>query len=132
MLGLKLGSNPKGRDTIPSMLHEGESVMTTDETNKYYGALKAMRENKFHQLYIPVDRILKADLPAAINVGSHVRKLKNVETDVHVMQLLKVEISGMKEEISFVGDYIKQGNTERVRGNNKLISTIEKNRTDGY
>jgi hypothetical protein len=48
------------------------------------------------------------------------------------MQLLKVEISGMKEEISFVGDYIKQGNTERVRGNNKLISTIEKNRTDGY
>jgi hypothetical protein len=132
VLRLPLGNNPKGRDTIPSMLNEGESVMTTDETNKYYGALKAMRENKFHQLYIPVDRILKADLPAAINVGSHVRKLKNVETDVHVMQLLKVEISGMKEEISFVGDYIKQGNTERVRGNNKLISTIEKNRTDGY
>jgi len=132
VLGLKLGNNPKGRDTIPSMLNEGESVMTTDETNKYYGALKAMRENKFHQLYIPVGRMLKPDLPAAINVGAHVRKLKNIDTDVQVMQLLKVEISGMKEEISFVGEYIKKGNTDRVRGNNKLISTIDKNRTDGY
>jgi len=132
VLGLKLGNNPKGRDTIPSMLNEGESVMTTEETRKYYGALKAMRENKFHQLYIPVGRMLKPDLPAAINVGAHVRKLKSVDTDVQVMQLLKVEISGMKEEISFVGEYIKQGNTDRVRGNNKLISTIDKNRTDGY
>mgnify|MGYP001021251945 CR=1 FL=1 len=132
VLGLKLGNNPKGRDTIPSMLHEGESVMTSDETSKYYQALKAMRENKFHNLYIPVDRMLKPDLPAAINVGNHVQRLKSVDSDVQVMQLLKVEISGMKEEISYVGEYIKQGNTERVRGNNKLISTIENNKTDGY
>ena len=87
---------------------------------------------KFHNLYIPVDRMLKPDLPAAINVGNHVQRLKSVDSDVQVMQLLKVEISGMKEEISYVGEYIKQGNTERVRGNNKLISTIENNKTDGY
>jgi len=133
VLGLKLGNNPKGRDTIPAMLNEGESVMTTDETSKYYKELKAMRDNKFHQLYIPISKLLKPDFPVALNVGSHLRKMKgNTGNEIEVMQELRAEFADMKTEFSFLGSYIKQGNTERVRGNNKLIKTIEKTKENGY
>lgn len=133
VLGLKLGNNPKGRDTIPSMLNEGESVMTTEETNKHFSVLKAIRDNKFEQMYIPVSKLLKADLPVALNVGSHLRKMKgNTGNEIEVMQELKAEFSDMKTEFNFLGTYIKQGNTERVRGNTRLVDTIEKTSKKDY
>lgn len=49
VIDLPLGTNKKGRDTIPAMLHEGESVMTADETKKHKPLFKAIRENKYER-----------------------------------------------------------------------------------
>ena len=43
VIDLPLGNNKRGRDTIPAMLHEGESVMTADETKRFKPILLAMR-----------------------------------------------------------------------------------------
>ena len=47
IIDLPLGNNPKGDDTIPAMLHEGESVMTAEETKKHKSLFKAIRGNKY-------------------------------------------------------------------------------------
>lgn len=47
VIDLPLGNNPKGDDTIPAMLHEGESVMTAEETKKHKSLFKAIRGNKY-------------------------------------------------------------------------------------
>jgi len=44
------GNNPRGRDTIPAMLNEGERVITTDTNNKYWDVLSAVHKNR-----IPAD-----------------------------------------------------------------------------
>lgn len=47
---LERGNNPRGRDTIPAMLNEGERVITTDTNNKYWDVLSAVHNNR-----IPAD-----------------------------------------------------------------------------
>lgn len=47
---LNRGNNPKGRDTIPAMLNEGERVITTDTNAKYWDVLSAVHNNR-----IPAD-----------------------------------------------------------------------------
>lgn len=133
VLRLPLGNNPKGRDTIPAMLHEGESVMTASETDKYYSQLKAMKENKFHKLYIPVEKIMSSDIPKPLNVGAFISSLNNKQSEISVMNLLKVQMFGMREEFSYIGNYIKQGNSERIRGNDRIVTTlIKKMSKNGY
>ena len=43
---LERGNNPRGRDTIPAMLNEGERVITTDTNNKYWDVLSAVHNNR--------------------------------------------------------------------------------------
>jgi hypothetical protein len=38
-----LGNNPKGRDTIPANLHEGEAVIQADKNAKYAPTVRAIR-----------------------------------------------------------------------------------------
>jgi len=38
-----LGNNPKGRDTVPANLHEGEAVIQADKNAKYSPTIKAIR-----------------------------------------------------------------------------------------
>lgn len=45
-----LGNNPKGRDTIPARLHEGERVVTARENKEYWHTLTAI-----HNRTIPAD-----------------------------------------------------------------------------
>jgi hypothetical protein len=47
---LERGNNPKGRDTIPARLHEGERVITASDNDKYWDALSAVHNHK-----IPAD-----------------------------------------------------------------------------
>jgi hypothetical protein len=47
---LERGNNPKGRDTIPARLHEGERVITAADNSKYWDALSAVHNHK-----IPAD-----------------------------------------------------------------------------
>jgi hypothetical protein len=47
---LNRGNNPRGRDTIPAMLNEGERVITTDTNAKYWDVLSAVHNNR-----IPAD-----------------------------------------------------------------------------
>ena len=45
-----LGNNPKGKDTIPARLHEGEGVLQADKNKAYSPTFKAMRRGQ-----IPAD-----------------------------------------------------------------------------
>jgi Tape measure protein len=45
-----LGNNPKGRDTVPARLHEGEGVLQADKNKAYSPTFKAMRRGQ-----IPAD-----------------------------------------------------------------------------
>ncbi len=40
---VQLGKNPKGKDTVPAMLHEGEAVLQSDVNKAYHPTVKAMR-----------------------------------------------------------------------------------------
>lgn len=80
------GNNPKGRDTIPARLNEGEAVLQTDVNRDYHPTVKAVRRreipadvlNSFiqdwkggSQMYIPRSR--RNALPesvSGINVGA--------------------------------------------------------------
>lgn len=148
ILRIPRGNNPKGQDTIPAMLNEGESVMTTAETDKHFDVLKAIRENKFDRLYIKTNELFKRrDLfgPAGlvkniaypVRVGDISSEKEQRQQDIYdsldkKFGELKKETSKMREELWYVGAYIKQGNTERSRGTSKMIDAIEKNKDGKY
>ncbi len=118
----------KGRSHEQGGIHinaEGdEYFMPTDKTRKHYAELEAMRKgnyddyiqrNKFmylQKMNIPMDRIMNPDLPAA---GA-----------------INLQFGKVAEEISYLGAYIKNGNADRVRGTQKLISAIDKLKLNGY
>lgn len=119
VLKLPLGNNPKGRDTIPAMLHEGESVMTSSETDKYYHALKAMKENNFSKKYIPIEELYKKNINYSVLFNA--KKTENIQ-----------DINALKNELQYLIMYIKQGNAERIIGNRNLINTIDRTNRNGY
>lgn len=41
-----LGNNPKGRDTVPARLHEGEAVIQADKNKAYHPVVKAIRRGE--------------------------------------------------------------------------------------
>lgn len=42
-----LNGNPRGKDTIPAMLHEGEGVVTAQANNKWKGVVKSLNAGNF-------------------------------------------------------------------------------------
>lgn len=43
------GNNPKGRDTIPAYLNEGEGVVTTEKNRKYKGLVRAINADQVRE-----------------------------------------------------------------------------------
>jgi len=46
---VELGQNPKGRDTVPAMLHEGERVVTAENNKKNWEIYEAIENNNFRK-----------------------------------------------------------------------------------
>ena len=77
VIGLKRGQNKRGRDTIPAMLNEGESVMTTAETKRHRPVLEAIRQKRFEDLYIKRSEIKDRQLAPIVSFsGDSNRKIE--------------------------------------------------------
>lgn len=96
VIGLKRGSNPKGRDTIPAMLNEGESVMTTEETKKHRPVLEAIRNKTFDKMYVktsafnqrnlsPIMQFVggKSDKKTLKKLDAIMNQLENINSNTH-------------------------------------------------
>ncbi len=106
VIDLPLGANKKGKDTIPAMLHQGESVMTAAETKKWKPELMAIREGKMNSLYEK----------KALQIISHNKQLKQQENPMK-----KVEM-----ELMWINQRLKDGNQDRRIGNEQIINTFGK------
>lgn len=97
VIGLKRGNNPKGRDTIPAMLNEGESVMTTQETQQHRPVLEAIRNKTFDQMYIRRGKLEQRTLSSIVNFSGSKRnkrlekkldminaELQNINSNTHI------------------------------------------------
>lgn len=88
VIGLQRGNNPKGRDTIPAMLNEGESVMTTDETKQHRPVLEAIRNKTFDKMYIRRGKMEQRTLSSIVNFsGSKKNKKLEKKMDMIYYQL---------------------------------------------
>ena len=103
VINLQRGNNPKGVDTIPAMLNEGESVMTTEETKKHIGALTAIRKGTFDKEFFNVAKLSKIVPIVNYNAISQ----KPIEKPEN-----KIDINPIVEELEYIGQYIKDGNGE--------------------
>ena len=103
VINLQRGNNPKGVDTIPAMLNEGESVMTTEETKKHINALTAIRKGTFDKEFFNVSKLAK--IVPIVNYNAISQKpTEKTET--------KIDINPIVEELEYIGQYIKDGNGE--------------------
>lgn len=64
VIDLNRGIYPAGKDTIPAMLNEGESVMTTQETKKYKTVFQHIRNNTFESKYLPMMAMRMMKVPS--------------------------------------------------------------------
>lgn len=64
VIDLNRGIYPAGKDTIPAMLNEGESVMTTQETKKYKTVFQHIRNNTFESKYLPMMTMRMMKVPS--------------------------------------------------------------------
>ncbi len=97
-IDLKRGAFPQGRDTIPAMLNEGESVMTTAETRKYKDVFTHIRNNTFEKIYLPKMAYKLLNIPN-INTAalSNIRLSNNGSNDQKIFQELQMLRLYMKE-----------------------------------
>ena len=93
--------------------------MTSSETDKYYHALKAMKENNFSKKYIPIEELYKKNINYSVLFNA--KKTENIQ-----------DINALKNELQYLIMYIKQGNAERIIGNRNLINTIDRTNRNGY
>ena len=122
IIDLPLGNNRKGIDTIPAMLNEGESIMTTEETVKYRTALKAMRADNFNDLFIRKDLFYPKHVMPTINLS------KEYEANFSKViaggyDSLKSEFIGLKTEIDFLRKEVAIGNSDRRKGTKEIIKS---------
>lgn len=106
VIGLQNNDYPNGVDTVPAMLTKGESVMTVAETNKYRPVLEAMRKGTFDMQ------------PLNLGYFADRERLKVVDTRPQLLQI--------SEGINFLTTYVKQGNSDRNRGNKNLLKQFAK------
>lgn len=106
VIDLKRGVYPAGRDTIPAMLNEGESVMTTAETKRYKTVLTHIRNNTFESKYLPQMAYKVLNIPT-INTGrlSGIRLASNSNRSD----------KDIKEELQLIRLYIKESNRHSKR-----------------
>lgn len=124
VIKLKRRSKDKmGIDTIPAFLNEGESVMTTEETNENEGLFKAIREGKrdeyIHRNFV-VPQIDK----------EYINKMKRKSDESNESSLTNLISNGIKAELN---DYKLRQKLERLiesgdRNTARLIHEIQKNK----
>jgi hypothetical protein len=95
VIGLKRGGNPAGRDTIPAMLNEGESVMTTKETNEHKPVLEAIRKGVFDKTYMKRNDIKRTRIGSILELGkqNNANNNKNIERKLNDIEALMEEIA---------------------------------------
>lgn len=95
VIGLKRGANPSGRDTIPAMLNEGESVMTTKETNEHKPVLEAIRKGVFDKNYMKRNDIKRTRIGSILEIGkqNNINNNKNIERKLNDIEALMEEIA---------------------------------------
>lgn len=132
VIDLPLGNNPKGDDTIPAMLHEGESVMTAEETKKHKSLFKAIRGNKYddwvnEEFYKMIKEV--GVRPSIFDIklpqfgGTSKVKSKDVVVNVNNDKIVE-ELYWIRHAV----DKMDRNNSILMLENNKLLSSnIEKN-----
>lgn len=132
VIDLPLGNNPKGDDTIPAMLHEGESVMTAEETKKHKSLFKAIRGNKYddwvnEEFYKMIKEVGVRPSIFDIKLPQFGGTSKVKSKDV----VVKVNNDKIVEELYWIRhavDKMDRNNSILMLENNKLLSSnIEKN-----
>lgn len=132
IIDLPLGNNPKGDDTIPAMLHEGESVMTAEETKKHKSLFKAIRGNKYEdwvneEFYKMIKEVGVRPSIFDIKLPQFGGTSKVKSKDV----VVKVNNDKIVEELYWIRhavDKMDRNNSILMLENNKLLSSnIEKN-----
>lgn len=96
VIDLKRGVFPKGRDTIPAMLHEGESVMTQGETKEHKDLFTHIRNKTFHSVYMPKMAYKYLNIPAINSkalsnirlTGNGNRSDKAIEEELRMLRLM--------------------------------------------
>lgn len=123
VINLQRGNNPRGVDTIPAMLNEGESVMTTEETKKHMKALTAMRKGTFDKEFFNVAKLAKV-VPIINYNATQPKQSEARQKDI--------DISPIVEELEYIGHYIKDGNGEARQRTGQLIRIAESLKSKRY
>ena len=123
VINLQRGNNPKGVDTIPAMLNEGESVMTTEETKQHMKALTAMRKGTFDKEFFNVAKLAKV-VPIVNYNAIQPKQSEAKQKDI--------DISPIVEELEYIGHYIKDGNGEARQRTGQLIRIAESLKSKRY
>lgn len=123
VINLQRGNNPRGVDTIPAMLNEGESVMTTEETKKHMKALTAMRKGTFDKEFFNVAKLAKV-VPIVNYNATQPKQSEAKQKDI--------DISPIVEELEYIGHYIKDGNGEARQRTGQLIKIAESLKVKRY
>jgi len=123
VINLQRGNNPRGVDTIPAMLNEGESVMTTEETKQHMKALTAMRKGTFDKEFFNVAKLAKV-VPIINYNATQPKQSEARQKDI--------DISPIVEELEYIGHYIKDGNGEARQRTGQLIRIAESLKAKRY
>lgn len=127
VIDLPLGNNPKGRDTIPAMLHEGESVMTAEETKRHKPLFRAIRENRFENW---VENEFQA-LLKQVGIKSSLYDI-NLPQATHVPKMSNnINVNINNNEIVDELYWIRHAVDKMDRNNVWAIETLKK-KNDGY
>lgn len=119
---LKLGNNPKGRDTIPVMAHEGEAIIRSGENRKAPGLAKAWNEGKLDQ-WIRVKHVepalrkkrQHAETQKAAVLASAMSGVFTAElNDGRILRQLKIANNIGEEQIRTIAKSIKRRNPYRA------------------
>lgn len=106
IIDIPLGNNPKGRDTIPAMLHEGESVMTAKETKEHKPLFTAIRNGKVNDFY----------QNKAMQIIASNRSFSNNDNK---------ELKEIKMQLAWINTRLKEGNIDRRLGNSDLLAEFK-------
>ena len=122
VIDLPLGNNRRGRDTIPAMLHEGESVMTADETKKFKPVLLAMRSGALDKVPLnwgalnshptplpPADKTMEAAVIKAVKLV-----LEEKNTDDRIFHLTNESTSTLRDMNKSLKTIAKQSITKKT------------------
>ena len=106
IIDIPLNGNPRGRDTIPAMLHQGESVMTAKETKEHKPLFTAIRKGKVNDFY-------------------QNKAMQIIAMNRHLISNDKKELQDIKMELSWINARLKEANIDRRIGSSDLLNEFK-------